>query len=61
MGANFMEQVYKNYALAQSIGSISTTLWGIPDAASQTEALARRQIDELLEASGWTVQVQVGS
>ena len=56
-----MEQVYKNYALAQSIGSISTTLWGIPDAASQTEALARRQIDELLEASGWTVQVQVGS
>jgi type I restriction enzyme R subunit len=28
----------------------------MPDAASQPEALARRQIDGLLEASGWTVQ-----
>jgi len=28
----------------------------MPDATSQPEAQARRRIDALLEASGWTVQ-----
>ena len=32
----------------------------MPDAASQPEAQARRRIDALLEASGWTVQDRSG-